>query len=295
MIRLFPAAKINLGLRILGSRPDGYHELSSLLIPLPGLHDILDIEEGDAEGLELKCDCDAITDSNILQKTYELFGKHKSFFPRLRVRLEKKIPVGAGLGGGSSDAAYFLRYLANLYPAASTPEDLISLGMKIGADVPFFLVNKPAQISGLGELVDPLKCAFPKLHLVLVWPKLHISTKLAFQAYDRAKGISAISHKASDKKDLTKTYVKATHFFLNRSCRLQDILSNLHNDLEGALFQQYPLLEELKQNFLGNGALASAMSGSGSSIYGIFANQEKALTAAAILRNKYKTVYQITT
>lgn len=294
MSRLYPAAKINLGLRILGRRQDGYHELSSFIIPLPALHDILDIRQGSGDGLELECGCDDIKDQNILQKTYDIFCQHKNFYPPLHARLEKRIPVGAGLGGGSSDAACFLRYLSSLCPDPATPGELISLGMKIGADVPFFLVNKPAWISGLGEIVNPLPCALPALHIVLVWPGLHISTRWAFETYDSQNGYT-IPCLSGSKKDLTKFHVKDTQIFPDYKFRMEDILSNLYNDLEGALFSRYPPLEELKQYFLAKGALAAGMSGSGSSLYGIFPDKELARLAAENLREKYSSVYQIST
>lgn len=281
MIRLAPSAKINLGLKITGIRTGGYHELRSLFFPILELRDIMEIEESNKEGLELECK--EITGSNILKKTYDLYGRETDFAPRLKIKLKKIIPIGAGLGGGSSDAATLLTYLNNISPNPLYEEELGALALRIGADVPFFLINKPALVTGIGEKIAILKGKKDPINLVLVWPEIHVSTSWAFQAYDKLYPSYSIKE-----KDLTKSGMTD-----KQSCLLgkQDLL-DIQNDLELPLFKRYPILAELKKEFLARGALASGMSGSGSSMFGIFASQSKAREAARYFRETYKHTYQ---
>ena len=150
-------------------------------------------------------------------------------------------------------------------------------------------------MGGSGESVQPLQYPLPKLHLLLVWPEVHISTAWAFKAYDRQEGDLVPPSLCDYKKDLTKPKVKATQIFPAQALFLQDIIDNLTNDLEGPIFSSHPSLRELKQEILAGGAIGAAMSGSGSSIYGIFSNAETAKILAIQLRKKFKTVYQFST
>lgn len=282
MIRLYPPAKINFGLRVLGKRPDGFHELSSLMAPLPGLHDIMDIEEGGEGGLSLRCD--AIKGGNILEKTYALFAENQNFYPSLKIQLIKRIPIGAGLGGGSSDAACLLKFLNNLSPRPMPRRRLIETALKIGADVPFFLDSRPALARGAGEKLIPLEGALPRLHLVLVWPELCVSTALAFSAYDKE-----VLSRSRAEKNLTKAAGNTKELFLSHMSPPSVLC--LKNDLQNPVFKIYPCLAALQDEVLSAGAVLSGMSGSGSAIYGVFSSPAKAAAAAGSLGKKYKFVY----
>lgn len=284
MIQLYPPAKINLGLRVLGKRPDGFHELSSLMAPLPGLHDIMEIEEGGAGGMSLECD--AITGGNILEKTYSLFTESQDFYPSLKIKLIKRIPAGAGLGGGSSDAACLLKFLNSLSPRPMRPGRLIETAMKIGADVPFFLDCRPALARGAGEKLTPLEGSLPRLHLTLVWPELRVSTALAFKAYDKD-----ILSRSRAEKNLTKAAGNTKELFLSHTS--PPTILSLKNDLQAPVFKIFPCLAELRDEILSSGAALAGMSGSGSSIYGVFSSRTKAKAAADSLGKKYKFVYSL--
>lgn len=282
-----PCAKVNLGLKIIGRRKDSYHEISSLVLPLPDLHDELEVEEReDLSELLLECDCKSLSENNILQKTYDEFSSATAFRPGLVVKLKKNIPIGAGLGGGSSDAACLLLHMASLYPQKLSENFLKRIALKIGADVPFFLKGKVALMTSLGEKLEELSEPLPHFSLLLVWPELQISTAWAFKSYDEM--FSASAQGLKQEKNLTKLVPQATQFFLNDKLGF----INLQNDLELPLFKNYPLLESLSREFINLGAQASGMSGSGSSIYGIFLDSHSADIAAAELIKKYKFVYR---
>lgn len=286
MIRLYPPAKINLGLRVLGRRPDGFHELSSIMAPLPGLYDIMEIEEGGGGGLSL--DCDAIKGGNILEKTYRLFAESHGFYPSLKIKLIKRIPAGAGLGGGSSDAACLLKFLNRLSPRPGLRAALVKTALEIGADAPFFLDARPALARGAGEKLIPLENSLPRLHLTLVWPELCVSTAKAFRAYDEG-----LLSRSGAEKNLTKAGDNIKELFLSQVS--PPAVLSLHNDLQIPVFKLYPCLAELRDEILSAGALLSSMSGSGSVLYGVFSSQAKADAAAAALRKKYKFVYTFST
>lgn len=294
MSRYFAPAKINFGLKITGRLSNGYHEIASLFYPLPELFDVLEIETGAENGLEIDLSGAAIDGENILRKTYRIFTGEYHFFPPLHISLRKRIPIGAGLGGGSSDAACLLRVLASMTPQPVPERDLLELGARIGADVPFFLIGKPAFVTGIGEKIQPLPRWLPESTLVLVWPGISISTAWAFQAYDATRdGLAKNGQKANHSENiLTKVDVEATHFFPEGACALTDMASLLQNDLEDPVFESYPLLAELGKNLRALGACVSGMSGSGSSMYGIFNDQKAASEAEHIFKKKYNNVYR---
>lgn len=289
MFQYFPPAKLNLGLKITGKRSDGYHEIQSVFVKLHEASDELIIIPREKGGFTLDCSGFPLEGKNILLKTWELFSEKYGPPPPLELHLIKRIPPGAGLGGGSSDAAALLSYLADTVTETIPEADLIETAAKIGADVPFFLSSSPAYVSGIGERIQPLGRIFLDLETVIVWPGIKIPTRWAFQAYDAMLAEHATNSDAQN--NLTKACVDARDFFSNTAIDYSRLGDNLKNDLEEPVFTKYPELAELKNTFSKLGALASAMSGSGSTIYGFFPDFESALGAALKLREKYPYVY----
>ena len=280
--------KVNLGLRITGLRDNGYHELDSLFWPLPRPCDRLHINETGTSGIVVHCAAPSIDlERNTLTRAYAALAERVPNLPGLEVKLIKGIPTGAGLGGGSSDAAALLHWLNKRLPAPLNDEELAAIALKVGADTPFFLKNTPCRVRGIGEIIEP--CGPDELagiRLVLVCPDIHASTPQAYADYDAA--IQA-SNTIPEQNCLTKPENKANGTFLSGV----RIVLDLHNDLEAVVFSCHPQLAEIKANLLRLGACAVAMSGSGSSIVALFAREShvESQAAAAMLQGENRRVY----
>ena len=280
--------KINLGLEITGVLPNGYHTLDSVFYPLARPFDVLEVERREAAGIRVFCDTPGIDlEHNTLTKAYAALAKHVPNLPGIEVKLIKGIPAGAGLGGGSSDAAALLQWLNKRLPAPLSDEELAAVALNIGADTPFFLKNLPCRVRGIGEIIEP--CGPDELagiRLVLVCPDIHASTPQAYADYDAA--IQA-SNTIPEQNCLTKPESKANGTFLSGV----RIVLDLHNDLEAVVFSRHPQLAEIKANLLRLGACAVAMSGSGSSIVALFAREShvESQAAAAMLQGENRRVY----
>lgn len=279
MTALRPGCKINLGLKITGRRKDGYHLLSSLFAPLSVPADTLFVERINGSRLLLECDRD-FGSENILHKTYRIFCEKTGCHPGVKAILKKRIPAGAGLGGGSSDAASFLKWLNQEFGSPLAEKELYEAAAAIGADVPFFILNRPALVQGIGEIVMPID-GFPRLNLVIVFPGIHIDTAWAFKTYDEEFAPPALTE-----KNLTNLAAMDREFLPGQR---GDSLPA--NDLEKTVLKHFPQLGELKRLFLEYGASGAGMSGSGSAMYGIFNTCEKAKAAAGCLRCSFKYVY----
>ena len=263
--------KINLYLEIVGRRPDGYHELRTLFYPIPEPHDSLELERT-GEGLALTCSDKSLeTPANLVARAYEAFAVSTGFRPGVRAHLAKAIPSGAGLGGGSADAAALLGWLNTQAAEKALPrEALASLAAGLGADVPFFLENIPAWATGIGEHLAPADCDLSGLHLLVAVPSQRVPTAWAYAAWDAAgqNGAPAI---------LTSAASEAMRPF----CVSGTLIAN---SFEAVVFPAYPSVRTLKERFLSLGASVSAMSGSGSAVFGIFRKSAKAAQAADALR-----------
>jgi 4-diphosphocytidyl-2-C-methyl-D-erythritol kinase len=258
--------KVNLSLRITGVLPDGYHTLDSLFLPLPDPHDLLHITPSAEPGLRLACSDPALDlRENTLTRAYGLYAEASSFSPWLALTLEKGIPLGAGLGGGSSDAAALLRYLNARAPQALDATTLDAIAARVGADVPFFLRDCPCRVRGIGDVLKPCAPGLTGLWLVLVCPAVRVSTPWAYAAWDALRPLSPTSH------DLTKQGPGAKESSFHCYCL---------NDLEEAVFPAYPELARIKRELFRLGAAAAVMSGSGASLLGLFRDQHAARNAA---------------
>jgi 4-diphosphocytidyl-2-C-methyl-D-erythritol kinase len=271
-LRLPAPAKVTLGLRILGRRIDGYHELESLFAPLD-LADALQLEiaRADVPRVTLRVEptgsgapADA---SNLAARAAELFLAEARLALRVEIALEKRTPVGAGLGGGSSDAGAVLRGLASFAPDALTPERLAALALRLGADVPFFLDPRPAFVRGIGERVEPV-AGLPALALVLANPGEPLATREVYRVYDV---LQPGSQRAA--LDLPR---ELPRLLADRS----RLASLLHNDLEQAALRLCPAVRRLRGELSARGALAVGMSGSGPTVFGVFESGAAARSAA---------------
>ena len=268
-IEIISPAKVNLSLRICGKRPDGYHEIESLMCPI-SLCDLVRLETG-GDGIHLRCNVPGIPqdDTNLACRAAALFFKEYGSGPGLSIILEKKIPAGAGLGGGSGNAASVLRGLNKLMGEPFSLKKLAALGARIGSDVPFFVYGRPAWITGVGEGIDLLTGLYPH-HIVVVFPGIEASTAKVYKkcnlALTRCKKIHRVPVLTGD-----PAYVEGL----------------LCNDLEMSALEEYPgigkAIEALSQ-IRTQGVL---MSGSGSSVFGLFRQEAEAVKARQTLKAQY--------
>lgn len=280
--------KINLTLRITGVRPNGWHEVNTVFVPLSEPFDTLRLARGGGEGLTLRCAAPGIDPGdNTLTKAYRLFAEGTGFRPGVLAELDKGIPHGAGLGGGSADAAALLQWLNGRAPEPLSFEALTALAVRVGADVPFFLRNVPCRATGIGERLSPcpewLEAAgVAGAGLVLLCPGERVSTPWAYAAWDRwAEGRSRM---------LTDARNGAI------SCASQSPFGEgpvrwLENAFEPPVFEAYPRLRRLRNRLLREGAFAAVMSGSGSSLFGLFRKADDARRVARGFREKDVIAY----
>lgn len=269
--------KVNLYLDIVGVRDNGYHEIESLFYPLPAPHDILILEETGGAGLQLTCSDPALpVDGNILSAAYGRFAAATGYAPGIRLHLVKQIPMGAGLGGGSSDAAVFLGWLnSRAGGSALGSPDLESLALGLGADVPFFLHNKPAWVTGIGEIVTPVAVDLTEYTVLVACPHVHVNTAWAYRRWDEVWREDA----NSGRKVLTAAGSPNKEFCFTKPPVLK-------NCFERVVFQEFPVLYELKAEILRHGALACVMSGSGASMVAIFESPEVARVCGRRMRDQ---------
>ncbi|MGD1839459.1 MAG: 4-(cytidine 5'-diphospho)-2-C-methyl-D-erythritol kinase [Thermonemataceae bacterium] len=253
----FPNAKINIGLQVTKKRPDGFHNLLSAFYPV-GWCDILEILPADAwhftnTGISIP----DIGENNLCLKAYQLL-QNDFDLPPVQIHLHKIIPIGAGLGGGSSDAAFTLKSLNTIFNLNLTTAQLEQYARQLGSDCAFFVQNQPRYCYEKGDQFEALPLHLKDFYIVIVYPNLHISTK---EAYSSIRP-------------------KAPTFDLKEMLKQQDFdkwRSTVENDFEPALFNKYPALSAIKQKLYDDyGACYVAMTGSGSAIYGIF-DQEVAV------------------
>ena len=276
--RVAAPAKLNLGLRVVGRRADGYHELESLIVPLD-LGDELDLEAIEAErpGVEFRLEGAAPgvpgDAENLAARAAEQLLAVAGVAARVRVRLHKVLPAGSGLGGGSSDAGATLRALIELFPDALPPDRLARLALELGADVPYFLDPKPALVTGIGERIEPLT-GLPSLAFLLVNPGSALSTEAVFRAFD-ASG-AALTPRGSDRR------MRAISGLQQGDLHRPELFENLlENDLEPAASSLCRAIPRLRERVRASGALAVGMSGSGPTLFGVFEDEERAQAGLA--------------
>lgn len=252
---VYPNAKINIGLNVVEKRPDGYHNLETVFYPI-NLQDALDIQEMEGDvtpcGYRLKVMgtvLDGSPDDNLVVRAFKLL-KEDLDFPPVSITLYKHIPTGAGLGGGSADAAFTVKALNERFGLNLTDEQMEAYCARLGADCAFFIKNKPVFATGIGNVFHPIEMNLQHKQLVLVKPDIFVSTK---DAYAHVK----IQHPTRQLPELLAQ-------------PLETWKDTIMNDFEGSVFAKYPEIAAIKDKMYDLGAIYASMSGSGSSVFGIF-------------------------
>ncbi len=251
---LFPNAKINIGLNILSRREDGFHNLETIFYPL-AIRDALEVVEADqmkftSSGLEIPGDAM----DNLCLKAYYLLSKDYKL-PPVHIHLHKNIPIGAGLGGGSADASFFIRLINQKFELGMDALQMEGYASKLGSDCAFFIQNKPAIAVGKGDQLQTINLDLSSYFIMLVMPQVQVSTSDAYRGVRPATMASSLA-------DLIKLPIEAWRVAIK-------------NDFEPSVFLQYPIISEIKSKLYSAGALYACMSGSGSSVFGIFEKELK--------------------
>lgn len=258
---VFPNCKINLGLNILRKRSDGYHELETIFYPIP-FTDVLEITEYrepvrsafipfTISGLAIRGDAS----SNLCMKAYKMLKKDFPKLPHIQMHLHKVIPAGAGLGGGSADGAFVLKVLNQTFNLHLTRQQLLNYAGELGSDCPFFIINKPCFAAGRGELLEEIELDLTRYKFIIVNPGIHVDTGRAFL------NISPAIPEKSIKEIIRFPVEKWKH--------------ELQNGFEKIIFKQHREIVDIKDTLYHAGAVYASMSGSGSTVYGIFSKDKE--------------------
>lgn len=249
----FPNCKINLGLNVLAKMENGFHELETFFYPV-NIHDALEILP--ATILETALTVTGISagekENNICLKAYRLLKKDYPQLPEIRIHLHKAIPLGAGLGGGSADGAAMLRLINNKFDLNIAEDKLFGYALMLGSDCPFFLLNKPCLAAGRGEKLTPLPVSLLGYKFLIINPGIHVNTGEAYQEIKPAM----------PKKRIQEIIMQTIGTWK----------AELKNDFENSVFDKHPAIKKLKEQLYNEGAVYASMSGSGSTVYGIFEN-----------------------
>jgi 4-diphosphocytidyl-2-C-methyl-D-erythritol kinase len=270
MITKASPAKVNLYLRVFGKREDGYHELLSLIQRI-SLCDEMVFSQG-ARGITLRCPDSRLPEdeNNIVYRAAAAFYTRIAAPPGVVITIRKKIPIAAGLGGGSSNAATTLMTLNELAGMPLDREELLGLGAKLGADVPFFIFGATVWVAGIGDRM--LECAeLPPLYFVLVNPGFEVSTRLVYQGLNLGLTNGGINYS------------------IPRFCTAGEVIRFLTNDLEPVTLKMHPLLDRIKSRLLAAGAEGALMSGSGPTVFGVFTDEAAAAAAERRLRQEERS------
>jgi 4-diphosphocytidyl-2-C-methyl-D-erythritol kinase len=266
---VFPNCKINLGLRMLRKRSDGFHDLETIFYPLP-VKDVLEIivakntqhstPDSYRDNVQFSNTGSLIkakAENNLCIKAYQLIKNDFPELPAVDMHLHKAIPIGAGLGGGSSDGAFTLRLLNKKFDLGLSTERLADYALQLGSDCPFFIINKPCAATGRGEIFEPITLDFFAYKIIVVNPGIHVSTSWAFSQLDLSDRL--------ERPDSIKKIIQQS---------IETWKENLKNDFEEPVFNKYPELKQIKDQLYNDGAVYAAMSGSGSTVYGIFKKED---------------------
>ena len=252
----YPNAKINLGLNIVEKRPDGYHNLETVFYPI-NLQDALEVttleEQGDYTLVTSGTPIEGEPENNLVVKAYKLLKEDFPELPGIDIHMYKHIPTGAGLGGGSSDAAFMIKLLNEKFKLKISVEKMEEYAAKLGADCAFFIQNKPVFASGIGNIFESIELSLKGYYLVLVKPDIFVSTKDAFALIKPQKPSKSL-------KEIIRMPVETWRAMMKK-------------DFEESVFQKYPEIAAIKDKLYDMGAIYASMSGSGSSVFGIFREQ----------------------
>ena len=267
-------AKINLFLRVLRKRVDGYHDIVSLMQKISLYDELMFFPR--TTGIILRCPGSNLptSEDNLVFRAAQSIFSYTNYPYGAEITLTKKIPLAAGLGGGSSDAATTLIALNKIFSLNLKKNELMNLGAKIGADVPFFIFGNNALASGIGDQLKALQ-DLPKIYLVLIKPPFELSTKMVYK-----------------KLNLRLTRGK-NNYSIPRFLKMSDIIQELHNDLESVSLKMHPELRDLKQMLLRHGALGALMSGSGPTVFGIFRDGKEAKKTVEVIKKEVSCQHEV--
>ena len=264
---LYPNCKINLGLRVIRKREDGYHDIETIFVPIYGLHDELEVSIIDGmsaasplnggvifeqEGIAVDCEAE----DNLIVKCYRLMKAKYPKVGNVAVRFKKNIPFGAGLGGGSSDAAHMAIALNELFELGLSKEQLAAEVAVLGADCPFFIYNRPCFAEGIGDKLTPIELDMKGIRIVLIKPDEGVSTREAYTGISRHPEVAG--------------QIKSVLCQAKPVCTLLGEAGLFVNDFEATVFPGHPVIAAIKKRLLDAGASYASMSGSGSTVFGLF-------------------------
>jgi 4-diphosphocytidyl-2-C-methyl-D-erythritol kinase len=259
----FPNCKINLGLHILNKRDDGFHNLETIFYPIPLKDAVEIISSSSSNAVTYSSTGNSIEgkeEDNLCIKAYYLLKKDFPDLPNIQLHLHKVIPTGAGLGGGSADAAFTLSLLNKKFNLNISTPQLLNYAAELGSDCPFFIINKPCFATGRGEILEEIELDLSAYKFVLVNPNIHVNTGWAFGAW--SEGFKPSDHNLKDVKKIIQQPINTWK-------------ENLTNDFEKVVFEKYPTIQNIKEELYNQGAVYAAMSGSGSTVFGIFNKEQK--------------------
>lgn len=281
MINLKAYAKINLGLRILSQRDDGYHNIETVFHRVQP-HDEIRLEQSSDLTLTVNTPGLPRDDNNLCVKAAKLLQQHVGTENGVHIFLNKNIPIGAGLGGGSADAAATIIGLMNLWHIDISKNELLKIGLQLGSDVPYFLSPGTAYATSRGEILEYFEFSMP-YWIVIIYPNIHVSTKWAYEAIHDKRYIQHESEVNNPKSNISLRQILLDH--VHDPIHLNAVL---HNDFEPIILHKYEKIAFAKVSLYAAGAKFAQMSGSGSAIYGLFTSEQDANDAAGQLRKRYQ-------
>ncbi|MDR0793088.1 MAG: 4-(cytidine 5'-diphospho)-2-C-methyl-D-erythritol kinase [Chitinophagaceae bacterium] len=251
---VFPNGKINLGLRVVKKREDGFHNIETVFFPV-SVEDALEVIVNNAPQNEVAFSASGIAvagseENNLCIKAYHLLKKKFPQLPGIKLHLHKAIPTGAGLGGGSADGAFTLKLINEKFSLGISEKQLINYALLLGSDCPFFIVNKPCIATGRGEILKEIQLNLSGYYLLIINPGIHVNTGWAFSKITPCQPTESL-------EQIIQTPVETWK-------------ENLLNDFEKPVFAQYPEIENIKKTLYQNNALYASMTGTGSTVFGIF-------------------------
>lgn len=272
-ISLKALAKINLGLDVVRRREDGYHEVRMIMQTIH-LYDRLDIKRTQEPGIQIQTNLSflPVNENNLIYKAAKLLMDEFSITDGVSVKLDKRIPVAAGMAGGSTDAAAMLIGVNRLFSLGLTKRQLMERGVQIGADVPYCIMRGTALAEGIGEALSPLP-PMVKCPVLIAKPSISVSTKFVYQ------NLKLDDTTIHPDIDLLIDDIKAKN--------LHDIAAHMGNVLETVTIPNYPVIDEIKKHMLSNGAVGAMMSGSGPTVFGLFDDEDTAKKAYKAMRSSH--------
>ncbi|HDJ32943.1 MAG TPA: 4-(cytidine 5'-diphospho)-2-C-methyl-D-erythritol kinase [Bacteroidetes bacterium] len=253
---VFPHAKINLGLRVTAKRTDGYHSIETVMVPLAwfDMLEFVPAPEGEETTLSVSgLETGIPPQENLVFRAWQVLSEKHSL-PPLRIHLHKTIPAGSGLGGGSANAAFLLRGLRHYFNISLPEEDWLELALSLGSDCPFFMHNTPCLARGRGEILESVNPGLDPYELIVVVPPVQLSTARAYELITPAPAETSLAERIREPVAVWKNHIV--------------------NDFEPVIFREYPVVRNIRDRLYERGALYASLSGSGSSVFGIFRKGE---------------------